>query len=410
MNFMQSLWEALGSLTTNKLRSGLTILGIVIGVASVIAMVALGRGVQNSVTGQMAGVGTNQLTIFSMGSAELRNPQPLTLDDAQAIQDQLSASGVRQVAAQLSGSALISYGSESATSNIYGVSANFGSVNNLDVIEGRFLTEEDMAGQTSSVVIGSKLADKLFDRTRGLVGELIRVEGQPYRIVGVLAEKGSSGITMSSTDDALLLPLTTAQTRLMPRQRRGQVDILSVEVANVTDLNRVTEDVSQLLRTRHRTPVGTDDFMIFAAKQLVDTLNQITSVLTIFLGGVAAISLLVGGIGIMNIMLVSVTERTREIGLRKALGARKRDILVQFLSEAAVLSLAGGIIGIILGWLIAFVVGLIAAANNADINPAVGLDAILLATLFSSAIGVFFGLYPANRAANLQPVEALRSE
>jgi putative ABC transport system permease protein len=158
MNFMQSLWEALGSLTTNKLRSGLTILGIVIGVASVIAMVALGRGVQNSVTGQMAGVGTNQLTIFSMGNAELRNPQPLTLDDAQAIQDQLSASGVRQVASQLSGSALISYGSESATSNIYGVSANFGSVNNLDVIEGRFLTEEDMAGQTSSVVIGSKLA------------------------------------------------------------------------------------------------------------------------------------------------------------------------------------------------------------------------------------------------------------
>ena len=175
-------------------------------------------------------------------------------------------------------------------------------------------------------------------------------------------------------------------------------------------LPQAVEEVSQILRTRHRTEIGVDDFTVFSQEDFVSTAQTITGVLTIFLGGIAAISLLVGGIGIMNIMLVSVTERTREIGLRKALGARKRDILIQFLTESALLSLLGGMIGIALGWLIAFVVGKIAAASGNPFTPAVGLDAILLATIFSTAVGLFFGIYPANRAANLEPVEALRYE
>jgi putative ABC transport system permease protein len=215
---------------------------------------------------------------------------------------------------------------------------------------------------------------------------------------------------MTSTDDALLVPITTARQRLAPRQNRSQVDALVVEVATAGQVQQATEAVKQMLRVRHRTPVGLDDFTIFVAKDLLDALNQVTGVLTIFLGGVAAISLLVGGIGIMNIMLVSVTERTREIGLRKALGARRRDILVQFLVESSLLSLIGGLIGILLGWLIGVAVAQFAAASQATIQPQVGWDSILLATMFSSAIGIFFGFYPANRAAQLTPVEALRSE
>jgi putative ABC transport system permease protein len=171
-----------------------------------------------------------------------------------------------------------------------------------------------------------------------------------------------------------------------------------------------SDEISQILRTRHRTPIGMDDFSVFSQESILNTVQSVTGVLTIFLGGIAAISLLVGGIGIMNIMLVSVTERTREIGLRKALGARKRDILIQFLTESSVLSLIGGIVGIILGWLIAFIVGKVAAATGNNFTPIVGLDAILLATIFSAAVGLFFGIYPANRAASLEPVEALRYE
>ncbi len=207
-----------------------------------------------------------------------------------------------------------------------------------------------------------------------------------------------------------MVPLTTAQTRLLRRSTRDRVDMLMVQAVSAQAVPQATEEIAQILRTRHRTEIGADDFTILTQQDFLDTAQTITGVLTIFLGGIAAISLLVGGIGIMNIMLVSVTERTREIGLRKALGARKRDIMVQFLAESSVLSLIGGLVGIALGWAISYVVGRIAAASNADITPAIGIDVILLATLFSTAVGLFFGLYPANRAANLEPVEALRYE
>ncbi|MCX8026147.1 MAG: FtsX-like permease family protein, partial [Thermanaerothrix sp.] len=217
------------------------------------------------------------------------------------------------------------------------------------------------------------------------------------------------GSSFGSQDDIVLIPLSTAQARII-RRDRNRVDLILAQVSSPELVPQAIEEVSQVLRTRHRTELGVDDFTVFSQQDFVATAQTITGVLTIFLGGIAAISLLVGGIGIMNIMLVSVTERAREIGLRKAIGVRKRDILIQFLTESSLLSLFGGLIGIGFGWLIAFVVGQIAAASNTPLNPKVGIDAILLATLFSTAVGLFFGLYPANRAANLEPVEALRYE
>ncbi len=274
--------------------------------------------------------------------------------------------------------------------------------------EGDFIREEHILGQASVVLLGPDVAESLFGRTQGLVGETVRIEGQPFRVIGILESQGGSGF--SNEDDQIMVPLTTAQTRLLRRATRDRVDLLLVQAVSAQTVPQASEEIAQILRTRHRTAVGADDFTILTQQDFLDTARTITGVLTIFLGGIAAISLLVGGIGIMNIMLVSVTERTREIGLRKALGARRMDILIQFLTESSVLSLIGGLIGIALGWAISFVVGQIAAANNAEINPAIGIDTILMATLFSTAVGLFFGLYPANRAASLEPVEALRYE
>jgi putative ABC transport system permease protein len=408
MNLWQAVIEALESLTANKLRSGLTILGIVIGVAAVIAMVSLGRGAENTISGSIQGIGTNLLFVFRGGSADVRNPKPLTLGDAEAIADPFSAPSVEGVAPVLQGSATVSFAGENTSTMLSGVTPEYGVVRNYKVSEGEFIREEHMLGRSSVAILGTDVADKLFGRTSGLVGETIRIEGQPFRVIGVLESRGGS--SFSNEDDQVLVPLATAQARLLRRSTRDRVDILLVQAVSAQAVPQASEEVAQILRTRHRTEIGADDFTILTQQDFLDTAQTITSVLTIFLGGIAAISLLVGGIGIMNIMLVSVTERTREIGLRKALGARRFDILIQFLTESAVLSLVGGVIGILLGYAISTAVGRIAAANNAPINPAIGLDTILLATLFSTAVGLFFGLYPANRAAGLEPVEALRYE
>jgi putative ABC transport system permease protein len=408
MKFWQSFIEALESLAANKMRSGLTILGIVIGVAAVIAMISIGRGAENTITGSIQGIGTNLLFVFRGGSEEVRNPKSITLGDADAIADPFSAPSVAGVAPVLQGSGSVSFGGETKVTQISGVTPSYASVRNINVSEGDFIREEHILGQASVVLLGPDVAESLFGRTEGLLGETVRIEGQPFRVLGVLESRGGSGF--SNQDDQILVPLTTAQTRLLRRATRDRVDLLLVQATNAQSVPQAAEEVAQILRTRHRTAIGADDFTILTQQDFLDTARTITNVLTIFLGGIAAISLLVGGIGIMNIMLVSVTERTREIGLRKALGARRMDILVQFLTESSVLSLIGGVIGIALGWAISFAVGQIAAANNADITPAIGLDTILMATLFSTAVGLFFGLYPANRAASLEPVEALRYE
>jgi putative ABC transport system permease protein len=260
------------------------------------------------------------------------------------------------------------------------------------------------------VVLGSAVADSLFGGSGGVVGQSVRLNGQPYRVIGVLVSKGGGGF--GSQDDVVLLPLTTAQTRLTGFNRfRGAnvVSQISVEVTSANEVETAIAGITEILRERHGTVEGDDDFIVQNQQDTLAAVTEVTDTLTLFLGGIAAISLLVGGIGIMNIMLVTVTERTREIGVRKAVGARRRDILYQFLVESAVLSLMGGLIGVLLGWMIATLIGRV-QLGTATIAPVVGWDSVLLATGFSIAVGLFFGIYPATRAASLEPVEALRYE
>jgi putative ABC transport system permease protein len=408
MNLWQAIVEALESLNSNKMRSGLTILGIIIGVGAVIAMLAVGTGAQDTITGSISGIGSNLLFVMQGNpSQELTRVEPLTIEDARALLDQFQAPSVAAVAPVLNDSLSLTAGGEAARTMVYGVTPAYEEVRNYRVTEGEFITEEQNLGRASVVLLGPDTAEKLFGRREGLIGETIRIEGQPFRVTGVLESKGGS--SFGSQDEIAIIPLSTAEARLI-RHNDNRLDMLLVQAVSASQVSQASEEVSQILRSRHRTKIGEDDFTIFSQEDFVDIAKTITGVLTIFLGGIAGISLLVGGIGIMNIMLVSVTERTREIGLRKALGARKRDILIQFLTESSLLSLMGGLVGIGLGWLIAFIVGQIAVANNTPFTPQISLDAILLATIFSTVVGLFFGLYPANRAANLEPVEALRHD
>ncbi len=393
------------SLLANKLRSSLTILGIVIGVAAVIAMLAVGEGAQQTITGSINEIGSNLLFVFPGNFTEdVSGGKPLTQGDAEAIMDPSQAPSVAQVAPVLSGSARLTYGSETSSTSIEGVTPEYQSVRNFTLSEGEFVNTDNILGRASVVVLGSQTAEKLFGHSDGVVGETIRT--RELRVQVCWPDRGGA---FGSQDNMALIPFTTAQSRLL-RRSNNRVDTIYIQAVSAEAVSQAAEEVKEILRSRHRIGFATDDFTVYTQQDFVATASTITGVLTLFLGGIAAISLLVGGIGIMNIMLVSVTERTREIGLRKALGARKRDILIQFLTESSLLSLFGGLIGIGLGWLIAFVVGRVAAASNTPLEPAVGLNAILLATLFSTAVGLFFGLYPANRAASLQPVEALRYE
>jgi len=410
MTIWQAFLEALESLSGNKLRSGLTVLGIVIGVAAVIAMLAVGKGAQESITSSINSIGTNLLVVFPGGKEQDRF-RPLTMRDADALRDQLAAPSIEAVAPTLEIGGEVTFGGQQTSSPLIGVTPAYFQVRNVNLAEGEFITEEHLLGRASVVLLGPEVAETLFGHTDGITGETVRIDGQPFRVIGVLESKG--GGEFGSEDNQMIVPLTTAKARLFgPKsgQSGDRVDAIYVQAAGADLVPQAMEEIAQILRTRHRITDEIDDFTIFTQQDLLAEAETITNVLTIFLGGVAGISLLVGGIGIMNIMLVTVTERTREIGLRKALGARKRDILIQFLTESSLLSLIGGIIGILLGWLISLIVGQIAAANNAPFTPVVALDAIMLATIFSAAIGLFFGIYPANRAAGLQPVEALRYE
>jgi len=407
VNYLQSFIEASESLLANKMRSGLTVLGIIIGVAAVIAVLAIGNGTQDSILGEIQGVGTNLLFVIPGGSEDVTNPKPLTLSDAEALSNSPSGT-IAGVAPVLNGRVELNYAGENKSTTLNGVTPDYELVRNVELAEGEFISDTDLSGRSAVVLLGTEVADKLFGRKSGLVGEKVRIEGQPFRVIGVLAEKGGSA--MGSEDDQIMVPMTTAQTRLLQITIPNAVDVIYVQATDSESVPQASLEVSQILSARHRTMIGEEDFSVLSQQDFLDLASTITGVLTIFLGGIAAISLLVGGIGIMNIMMVSVVERTREIGLRKALGARRIDILSQFLIESSLLSLLGGFIGILLGWGLSMIVKQVAAGSGTPIIPVISLDAVLLAVLFSAAIGIFFGLYPANRASTLEPVEALRYE
>jgi putative ABC transport system permease protein len=413
MNPWQGALAALDSLTANKMRSGLTILGIVIGVAAVIALVSIGRGAQASVTAQIESTGAN-LIFVRPGSTQqggvaagAGTAATLTQDDAEAL---MQVPGVVGVAPQVNGRVQVAYLGQNTNSQLVGSTPDYLTVRNFQLADGEFISEANVVAHSSVVVLGSAVAETLFGGSGGVVGQSVRLGGQPYRVIGVLVSKGGTGF--GSQDDQVLVPLTTAQTRLTgPSNFRGGnvISVINVQVASADQVLAAIDGVTEVLRARHGTLAGADDFTVQNQQDQLSAITQVTNTLTLFLGGIAGISLLVGGIGIMNIMLVSVTERTREIGIRKALGARRRDILYQFLVEAAVLSLVGGLMGVALGWLIGQLMGRIQLGGSA-ITPVVGLDSVLLATGFSIAVGLFFGIYPATRAAALEPVEALRYE
>ncbi len=407
MKLMQAIEEAMQSLTGNKLRSGLTILGIVIGVAAVIAMTGIGAGAQASINNSINSIGTNLLFITS-GANGVTDPRPLTQEDAQAISNPTSAPDVSQVSEVINGRGTVIYSGKSDTPSIAAVAPSYAALRSLTVSEGSFIDQAQVTGMSAVAVIGSQTAQNLFGRTSGIVGQVIRINNQPFRVIGVLVSKGGNGF--GSQDDTVLIPFTTGRVRLFHRSPPDRIDEILVQAASPSKVTAATAEITTILNERHQTAGKTADFTILSQQDILNTASSITGVLTLFLGGIAAISLLVGGIGIMNIMLVSVTERTREIGLRKAIGARKSDILVQFLVESAFLSVIGGIIGIALAYGISAIVRQIAANSGTPFSPVIGVNAILLATVFSAAVGLFFGFYPAFRASSLAPAEALRSE
>jgi putative ABC transport system permease protein len=408
MNLWQHFIESLESLAANKLRSSLTMLGIVIGVASVISMMAIGQGATASVTAQIQSMGSNLLYVSSSGGQGVTNEKPLTLLDVQALIDPTNAPDVLTAVGTLQSRATITASGTTASASIVATTADYADVRSLTVQEGEFITATEVSGRSASVVLGSGVADTLFGTETGLVGQTVRIQNQPYRIVGVLKSLGGGGL--GSQDNQVIVPLTTAQSRLIRRGDSNRIDQILVQASSAGGVAAAQEEVTNILRARHGTRVGGDDFNILTQQDLLGTATSITGTLTLLLGGIGGISLVVGGIGIMNIMLVSVTERTREIGLRKALGAHKWDIRLQFLMESSVLSIFGGLIGVAVATGVSKVIANIAASSNTAITPVIGLDSVLLATLFSAAVGLFFGIYPANRASNLEPVEALRYE
>lgn len=404
MNILENIRNALGAIGSNKMRSALTMLGVIIGVASVVLMVAIGQGAQKSVTSRIESLGTNLLAI-SPGSPSQTNVRfgggssTLPGDDVAAIREYVP--DLQGIAPELRSRSQVIVGNLNVSTSIVGTTADYPAVRNAAVQYGSFFTAADVIDFSKVAILGPTVAQSLFPNSPNPLGSDIRIGNNVFTVIGVLQSKGQQGF--NNQDDMIVIPLSTMQQRITGK------DVVSTIYVSVTDQSSMEETqniVTAVLLNAHRiTDVKNQNFTVLNQADAVETLNEVTSTFTLLLGGIAAISLLVGGIGVMNIMLVSVTERTREIGIRKAIGAKKRDILLQFLVESTVLSVMGGIIGTLLS-----AVGSLLVKTYASLDATISPTTVLLAFAFSVAVGVFFGMLPAWKAAKLRPIEALRYE
>ncbi len=417
MNFFRNFGIALDALLANKLRSGLTMLGIIIGVGSVVALLSIGNGVQESINGQITSIGTNLVTVLqgqvrltagppnNQGIRAPTQTKPLTDADSNAIRDRVP--NLLGVAPELTANGTtVAFQREKILITARGVTVDYAVVRNVEIAQGRWFDAADDERAARVAILGPDAADALFGGLNPL-GQTIRIGSAPFTVIGVTVGVGAG--FAGNPDTSVFIPLQTAYRTLSnARTSTGarRVSVIYISALSSEDIPRVEREVAQVMRQQHGIREGAeDDFTVLTQQQFLSIAGSITGILTLFLGAIAGISLLVGGIGIMNIMLVSVTERTKEIGLRKAVGAKRRTILMQFLVETVTLSLIGGTLGILLGVGVALLVG-----ATGIINTTVTLDSILLAVTFSLAVGLFFGIYPANRAAGLQPIEAVRYE
>ncbi len=394
---------AIEAILANKLRSLLTMLGVIIGIAAVITMVALGEGAQRSIQERLSTLGTNVLTVRpgqSFFGGLGRGAAPLKVEDAEALKS--DPHYISAVVPEMEGRYQVQAGAANGNLSIVGTWPSYFEVNSNDLAVGRLFSPTEDRGRRRVAVLGALVGDELGGvDTQSLVGQTIRIRSIPFKVIGVLAEKGAMGFF--NPDEDIYIPLATAQLRVMGTDH---IRSISVQVTSQEDMELATGEIDQVMRREHRLRPGEDpDFNVRDQASLLSTIQETSRTFGFLLAGIAAISLLVGGIGIMNIMLVSVTERTREIGLRKSLGARRQDILLQFLIEALVLCLSGGALGLLAG-----MAGSYALQRVAGWNMAISPEAVLLAFGFSGLVGVFFGLWPARRAASLEPIEALRYE
>lgn len=404
MNFLESVQMAGKTLLSNKLRSALTMLGIVIGNASVIAMIGIGEGGQKYVSNQLESLGPNVLFVIPGNQATQRIsrdvPKTLVLEDAQAIATQVPT--IANVTAELNSRQVVTYSNRNTNVNIIGTTPSFLTVRDFEIDKGRFFSEVDSKRSNQVVVLGAKLAERLFGNSTP-VGQQLRIKNDSFQVIGVLVAKGSNlGVDY---DDAALIPVNTMANRIVGRTSPYGLELTYIVASakNADSVDAAVFQITNLLRQRHNI-TGEDDFTIRSQKDALQTVGQISSALTIMLAAIAGISLFVGGIGIMNIMLVSVTERTQEIGLRKAIGATEQDILLQFMVEAVIVSAIGGVVGTAVG-----VSGILIVAAFTPLEAGISAVAITTAVGVSGAIGLFFGVVPARRAAKLDPIVALRS-